>query len=284
MNNLKRKLIKLIRKIHNYIIYSFNNIFSFLFSRQILYTFNSYLYKYGLIGMGVNLDYNIKRSGEYKLLKKLLALYDNPIVFDVGANTGKYALTVKDITSNANIYAFEPHPINYKELEIIGNKHGINTYNLGLGEKLGVLKLYDYVIKDGSPRASIYEEVIKHMYGSDSISHEIQISTVDDFVSNHNINYINLLKIDVEGHELSVIKGARKSIENNIIEVIQFEFNYTNIISRTYLYDFFKLLPNYNLYRLLRSGMIKIDNTPYNEIFLYQNIIAIREDLEYNFN
>lgn len=78
---------------------------------------------------------------------------------------------------------------------------------------------------------------------------------------------------------MDVIKGGLNAINNGLIDVIQFEFNYTNIISHSFLYDFFNLLTNYDFYRILRKGIVKIANIPFNEIFLYQNIIAIRKNL-----
>jgi hypothetical protein len=50
---------------------------------------------------------------------------------------------------------------------------------------------------------------------------------------------IDLLKIDVEGHELSVLRGATKTMERGLIKVVQFEFGGCNLDTRTNLQDFF---------------------------------------------
>jgi hypothetical protein len=67
-------------------------------------------------------------------------------------------------------------------------------------------------------------------------------------------------------------------LQENRIDIIQFEFGEMNIASRVFFKDFYDLLSGqYHLYRLLPNGLLPLE--PYNarrhEIFIYQNIIAI---------
>lgn len=277
---MKELILKVIIRIFNKVDYIFNEFISFVISRQILYKINFYFYKKILIGIGINLNYDIYKSGEYEFLNSYLKTIKEPIVFDVGANIGDYSRAIKKINKDAVIYAFEPHPINFNKLkENMKSYDGISLVNKGLGKEKGNLYIYDYKNNDGSPRASIYKEVIEFMYGSSTVKHEIELDTIDNFLEKNRINKIDLLKIDTEGNELDVLRGALKSINNGYINVIQFEFNYTNIIPRNFLYDFFIILKDYDLYRLLRKGMVKLKNEPYNEIFLFQNIVAIKKSI-----
>ena len=80
----------------------------------------------------------------------------------------------------------------------------------------------------------------------------ISLSTIDYYIKKNNIEYVDLIKIDVEGHEFNVIKGAEKSLDLGVIKQLQFEFNdlcklagYTIIDICKYLMD-----RNFDIYRL----------------------------------
>ena len=79
---------------------------------------------------------------------------------------------------------------------------------------------------------------------------------------------------------MKVLEGARELILGKMINIIAFEFNEMNVISRVFLKDFFNILPEYNFFRLLQDGYISLSYSSLNEIFAYQNIIAVRKDYE----
>lgn len=237
-----------------------------------------YIYRLALSGLGINLNVELDKSGEKRVFKNLLKNISEPVVFDVGANIGEYSEMARKTIPNAKIYSFEPHPITFKKLEERGKKFNLNVFNLGFGNFKQETEIFDYATDDSSPRASLFKDVIEKQYNSNSISHKVKILTIDEFTKEHNINKIDFLKIDVEGNELNVLRGASNLIIENKVKIIQFEFNYTNIISRTFLSDFFDELTNYTMYRVLRNGMVKINYMAINEIFQYQNIIALNNE------
>jgi len=103
---------------------------------------------------------------------------------------------------------------------------------------------------------------------------------LDDFTEKEKITYIDFLKIDTEGNELAVLLGASNLLEHKKIGCIHFEFNEMNIISRVFFRDFRKTLCNYDLYRLLPNGLLPICDSPVlNELFAYQNVIALPKNL-----
>jgi hypothetical protein len=106
--------------------------------------------------------------------------------------------------------------------------------------------------------------------------HKVRVVSLDEFVSQYPIDKIVLLKIDTEGHEFEVLKGAKKLLKSGKIEMIQLEFNEMNVISRVFFKDIWDLMPNYDFYRMLPDGLVRIESySPiFCEIFAYQNIIA----------
>jgi hypothetical protein len=84
------------------------------------------------------------------------------------------------------------------------------------------------------------------------------------------------LKIDVEGHELNVLKGAAELLSSRRINFIQFEFGEADIDSRTYLRDFFDLLSdNYDFFRIVPHGLRPIGAySSAHEVFATINYLA----------
>lgn len=90
-----------------------------------------------------------------------------------------------------------------------------------------------------------------------------------------------MLKIDVEGNEINVLRGAKKSLEKNIFDVIQFEFTQINSVTRIFMKDYFDLLgARFSLYRFLPNDLLPLSEytVTNHEIYGYQNIVAIRRE------
>ncbi|MCS7052923.1 MAG: FkbM family methyltransferase [Ignavibacterium sp.] len=267
------------------ILYKLKNLllkyYQFLFCRKIFQPINNIIYDFALVGKGIGGSTDISKNGEGRFLKSLSFLYNEKsfIVFDIGANVGEYSSEILQLFSKCYIYAFEPNPKSFILLsKKFNHLNNVMLYNLGLGSIKTTTKLYDYKEEEGSTHASIYKSMFESFYGNkETISYEIEIITLDDFLEKENIQSVDLLKIDIEGGELEVLKGAKKSINENRIKIIQFEFNYTHICSRVFLKDFFDLLANYDLYRVILDGLCKLKYDAKDEIFMFQNIIAINK-------
>lgn len=256
-------------------------IYVFLFGRARFLKFNKALYRLSLGGLGI-LNYRTSKvSGEKAFLEKYLSKKGG-IVLDVGANSGSYAIEVSSASKGFTVYAFEPHPITFEVLvRNVQPYPNVIPVNIGMSSERGVLKLYDYTDHDGSEHASLFEDVITEIHGASvAISHEIELTTLDDFINKEKITQIDLLKIDTEGNELAVLQGAANSIAERKIKAIHLEFNEMNVSSRVFFRDFWKMLAGYNFYRLLPNEMIEIKNySPlYCEIFAFQNIVAVLKD------
>ncbi|HJO92794.1 MAG TPA: FkbM family methyltransferase [Victivallales bacterium] len=273
-------------RIGEYVIYIYRKIFA----RKCFIFVNRTLFHLSLRGLGV-LNFSIKNtskvSGELYFIKNILPKFITPIkpiIFDIGANEGDYT---KDIINNfprVDIFAFEPHPKTFSRLKINTASDNVNLYNLAMGDTQSKMTLYD-IEGDGSVGATLHSKVLTELYKKDITSYEVNVETLDNFVAKAKINEIDLLKIDVEGNELAILKGASKLLKSNKIKCIHFEFNEMNVISRTFSRDIRNTLVDYNLYRLLPNGLINLDDlfTIEKELFGYQNIIALPKSFSVKF-
>jgi hypothetical protein len=108
----------------------------------------------------------------------------------------------------------------------------------------------------------------------------VNVNTLDNWVSKTGIRP-NLLKIDVEGFELQVLKGAEKTLK--FVIVVQFEFGGTSIDSRNFFKDFWDFfeMNNFQLYRLTPLGLRKVSRYSEElECFKFSNYYAINNDLK----
>ena len=103
--------------------------------------------------------------------------------------------------------------------------------------------------------------------------------TLDGFCAEHDIQEIGYLKIDVEGHELSVLRGAQGMLSKKRVRFVQFEFGEANIDSRTFMRDFFELLgADFEFYRIVSDGLYKVSTYHSNlEVFATINYLAVRK-------
>ena len=253
-------------------------------ARRSFYRLNCFLFHLSVKGMGLN-NYECSTGAEElffsRILTKLFDASAQITVFDIGANVGEYSTALKRHLPNALIYAFEPHPKTYIKLKNLGGQKFL-TYNIGFSNTMGEGYLYDHLNADGSQHASIHSGVIERIHGTPAIKHTIQIETIDNFICTNGIKHIHFIKIDTEGNDINVLRGALNSIKTGVIDVIQFEFNTMNIVSRTFMKDAFELLGDYQLFRMLPRGLLPLRHyfTDSCELFMFQNIVCVRKNLQ----
>jgi FkbM family methyltransferase len=233
-----------------------------------------------LYGMNMG-PINIQTNGEEALIEKLaLRLPSDAVLFDVGANKGDYTLALLRHTgADVRIFTFEPGARAFKQLSgSVSSAPNVRLERIGFGDRTGTVDLF--ADAEGSVLASVYP---RRVFGSgamrDRLAERIEIMRIDDFCHANGIGRINLLKLDVEGHELSVLHGCGDLLAQNCIDVIQFEFGGCNIDSRTFLKDFFDLLtPKYTIFRMVADGLVPIKayRESY-EIFDTNNYVAARD-------
>ena len=108
---------------------------------------------------------------------------------------------------------------------------------MALGKEAGEITLFSN--SAGSGLASLTKRRLDHINIAFDRSEKVRVTTVDRYCAERNIARINLLKLDVEGHELDVLTGATELFRKNAIDMVTFEFGGCNIDTRTYFQDYF---------------------------------------------
>ena len=254
--------------------------YAYLFARKKFYRLNRILFRLSLRGMGIFNYKSDAASGEEYFLREHLRGVEKPVVFDVGANKGDYSSAILKANRDAEVFAFEPHPITFEDLSRRLSPLGAKVINAACGKLPGRMVLYDY-LTGGSEHASLYKGVIEELHRQKAQEHTVDVIDLDTFVISRGIKRIHLLKIDTEGHELEVLSGAKRILKEQRIGAIQFEFNEMNLISRTFLRDFYTSLSEYRLHRMVRDGLVPLpEQAPaLCELFAFQNIVALPRPL-----
>jgi FkbM family methyltransferase len=201
----------------------------------------------------------------------------NPIVLDVGANVGNWSKLVNSQLAGCEIHAFEPSKETFLALaEFAKRFSNIHIHNFACGEKNTLRNLYYDESKSGM--ASLSKRNLKHLNIDFERFESVEIRRLDTFLSNSSIKPDGL-KIDVEGHELEVLKGLGDQIYG--LKVIQFEFGGTDIDSRIFFHDFWSFFEDkeFDLYRLSPRGKIRVSSfQERDEVFSFTTYFAIARE------
>lgn len=260
-----------------------NRWFAQLFCRTSLQPLFRHGYKLMLRGMGLLNADGDDVTGETWLLEQL-AKTKIKLVVDVGANTSVYGYSV--LPKSVKFIAFEPNPETFAQLSAKRYPKRVELFQLAVGDHNKTISLYDFAddaaAKASQPTATLAstnKQVIEQFHGQKSKRYQVKQVTLDSFLAPRRVKHIDLLKIDVEGAELAVLRGAQQLIANHHIDLIQFEFNEMNVYQRVFLKDFIDLLPNYRFYRLGPNGLLPLPTyRPLtHELFGFQNILAVHQ-------
>lgn len=148
------------------------------------------------------------------------------VIFDIGANTGLYALVAKSLRPEAKVYAFEPVQRVFEKLQANNrlNNYDIHCVCAAISDKNGTAVFYDpgeehvYAVSVNKNLTPDREKMTET---------QVDIITLDHFAETENLDRIDLLKIDVETHEPEVLQGFSKLLHRHrpalLIEVLNNE-------------------------------------------------------------
>lgn len=142
--------------------------------------------------------------------------YTAHTIIDVGANIGQSSIFFKNAYPSASIYSLEPVQQTFKILDSALSKYDqVKTFQLALGARN---EIADIQIKENS----LWNSLVDHESGNGK-KEKIEVITLDELVSREEINRISILKIDVEGFEVQVLKGGEETFKNGLVDFVYCE-------------------------------------------------------------
>jgi len=201
-------------------------------------------------------------------------------LIDVGANKGAYTRELQQQYGDniKELHIFEPSK-DLVEKYLNFNDARVRVNNLALSNASGIASLFK--VPGNSGLNSLTKRRLDHFDVQMNDVEEINAITLDEYVVQNDIIMIDFIKIDVEGHELDVLNGAEKCLQDDKIRCIQFEFGGCNIDKRIFFQDFWYFLVEkygFHIYRITPLGISTVENySELDEIFLTTNFIAVKD-------
>jgi len=167
-------------------------------------------------------------------------------VLDVGSFVGSFAYAIRHILPAAKIISFEPLKDNYDDLVRNLAPFGLfQAFNTAIGDHQGELEFYR---SDFSPSSSALkmEELHRNIYPRSAHSTKVRVpvTTLDDQLDGIELVPPVFLKIDVQGYEEAVLKGAKEILK--VVDYIEIEVSYQPLYEGQLLFD--------GLYQVLKNA------------------------------
>ena len=146
------------------------------------------------------------------------------VVFDVGANIGQFTLlAAKRVGASGSVHAFEPAPEEYRKLGANVSLNGFSNVvvnHVAICDRVG-----EAVLRTAGPGLGLYNSLGTPLTSS-LIGHiSVPCTTLDCYVEAGGVLRVDLLKVDVEGAELGVLRGAARLLSQSDAPVIVCEFS-----------------------------------------------------------
>ena len=233
------------------------------------------LLSHALSARGYSNFRNNQESGELFFIKEILAKTNPKLCIDVGANIGEYTKELLENTQS-RVIAFEPVPTTFEKLRTETEMYldRIKLENMGVGAINEELIIH--FNSNALAHASFSEEVKKIDYVTNEEKISVPVVTLDSYFRDNNIIEVDFIKIDTEGFESEVFKGATRIFEELKPKFIQIEFNWHQLFRNTSLHYFSEQLEGYDLYQLIPHGWILRDSKdPLVNIYSYSNFVFV---------
>lgn len=239
-------------------------------------------FSYGAIRGWKNSEFDIAVNGEAALLERLRR-FSPRLVVDVGANVGDWSLAALRCLPEATVHAFEIAPATAEKLvqATQGKGERLVVNRCGLSDVEGQVTLF--FTPESDTASSMIGGAMDIAAGNHGFSRveelSVRVTTGDDYMRAHQIVSIDILKIDVEGAELPVLKGFQKAFDRGAVDIVQFEYGLVNLKIRTFLEDFYRFFSNngFAVGKLLPEGVAFKPFALEDEDFIGLNFVACRK-------
>ncbi len=167
--------------------------------------------------------YEITRqpSDAFSDMRRFIPAGADPVILDVGANVGQSVKRFKTVFPSSVIHSFEPSRETFAVLkQNLAHEQDVLAWPYALGSSVGEQLFQENIDSD----MSSFLELSTAGWGAVKKQEKVAVTTVDQFLADHSIAKIDILKSDTQGYELEVFKGAEDAMRQGRIGLIYFEF------------------------------------------------------------
>lgn len=214
-----------------------------------------------------------ERNGEF-LLQRTLGPEIRTAV-DVGANRGEWtAHLLRAAPALERVLCYEPGCAALEALRgKLGFEERVTIIDAAVAEAAGEQEFFE------EPDAGETSSLVDLHYG-DVARRTVRVVTLDDELDRLGVEHVDMLKIDAEGMDLHVLRGARRALCDHRIAVAQFEYHTTWATAGSTLAAAFRLLRGhgYEVLVLRADGLHLFEPERTGELFAYANFVALSSE------
>ncbi len=214
---------------------------------------------------------------EVRLLQRLSGTVPR-LAVDIGGNVGQYTAELRKSNPSLEIHLFEPSAVNIGKLRArFSTDKLITLVPVAVSDSSGSASLF--ADEHGSGLGSLTRRRLDHFRISFDAEETVNTIRFEDYWSSKlQGRPLDLVKLDIEGHELTALRGFGRALQ--VTRALQFEFGGCNIDTRTYFQDFWYFFQeqHFDLYRVTPFGAERIRRyKERDEFFKTTNYIAVRQ-------
>lgn len=198
------------------------------------------------------------------------------LAIDIGGNVGDYTAELRRQNPALEIHTFEPSKVNVEKLTSrFGSDSRVTIVPLAVSDRSGMASLYSD--HGGSGLGSLKKRRLEHFDIAFDVEEDVKTIRFEDYwTATLQRRQLDLVKLDIEGHELAALEGFGSALKAT--RALQFEFGGCNIDTRTYFQDFWYFFEsnNFAIYRITPLGAQMIERyKECEEFFATTNFVAV---------
>lgn len=215
-------------------------------------------------------------NGEKRLLEMVAPT--SHVVMDVGANVGAWFDQMRELApALRKVILVEPgKQASARLTEKYSRDPVVLHIDKAVSDFTGKATFYEL---EGASELSSLMRTTEELAGT-NLAFEVEVTTIDQLCEDTGVCDIDFLKIDAEGADMKVIRGAQSALTKQLFKFIQFEYNYSWAAGGETLGGAIQFLNscNYDVFLIKKEGLYDCSYQTVCEYFRYSNYVAVRKD------
>ncbi len=227
----------------------------------------------GIIIEHLGHDIDMESNGELWILRQLAP--GSRTFVDIGANVGDWTASFLQLEAKARGWLVEPSETAATRLEArFQGDPRVQICRTAASDRSGNVTFFE------EPNAGQTSSLTPGFSRGDAAQRVVPAVTIDALITAQGLGTVDYLKIDAEGHDLHVLRGATETLRAGRIRAVQFEYNRPWQQAGSTLADAFSLLEGvgYEPFLLKGSRLHRLPYGTYGEFFHYSNFVAFPRD------